>query len=400
MKISGLLRVLAMAALLAAACGAVNPPVAAKPTASTLGATPVASGYPSPAATNSPTPSATSHPTPRATPTAPLLGHCPAIQASTPANRNLALVSLRGSDGYIVRDITDITHPKAISNLGIGISPPSFVSAAAIAYGAEAGLVCVPLIGSPETTVVNKQAFIDSFAWSPDGDSVVYLTATASGGTAHQLSGGHDRVLAGTLKPGPAVGCETQFCSLTDSADFGLSYSPDGTTISLVDSVLSVSTFRLWSSGGKVLNNSDSKSRSMSAWSGDSFYFGGNGVEVWRAGVTSSFLPGVSWIRPKASPAGGQIVYATRDAQGWHHTFVVDIATKQVRELKKGRSQPAFLTSRYVWYKGERSCVAADQCPPGWGVVASGKTYIYDLQTGTETESVITQIFDVWPHPA
>jgi hypothetical protein len=71
-----------------------------------------------------------------------------------------------------------------------------------------------------------------------------------------------------------------------------------------------------------------------------------------------------------------------------------------VRELKKGRSEPAFLTSRYIWYKGERACVAADYCPTGWAVAESGKTYIYDLQTGTETESVITHVFDVWPHPA
>jgi hypothetical protein len=71
-----------------------------------------------------------------------------------------------------------------------------------------------------------------------------------------------------------------------------------------------------------------------------------------------------------------------------------------VRELKKGRAEPAYLTSRYIWYKGERACVAADQCPPGWGVVASGKTYIYDLVTGTETASIIDQVFDVWPHPA
>jgi hypothetical protein len=30
----------------------------------------------------------------------------------------------------------------------------------------------------------------------------------------------------------------------------------------------------------------------------------------------------------------------------------------------------------------------------------SGKTYIYDLNTGTEFESVITDIADVWPHSA
>ena len=139
----------------------------------------------------------------------------------------------------------------------------------------------------------------------------------------------------------------------------------------------------------------------MSSWSGHTFYFpGADGVDMWRDGVTSSFLRGVQWIGPNASPAGGQIVYATQDAQGWSHTFVVDTASRKVQELKKGRSAPAFLTSRYIWYRGERACVPADYCPRGWKVVASGKTYIYDLADRTETESIITAVFDVWPHPA
>jgi hypothetical protein len=314
--------------------------------------------------------------------------------------RNLALVNLRGSYDMVVRDITDINHAATIGNLG-QISVANFVSATQVSYATDSGLVCAPLSGSPVRAVATKPGFINSFAWSPDGSALVYLTSSNSGaGSVHQVRGGTDRVLSGTLPADPPVGCETQFCSLTDSWDFGLSYSPDGRTISLVDSVLNVSAFRLWSSRGYVLNKSDSRSRAFSAWSGNSFYFRGKGVEVWRGGVTSSFLPGVFWIRPKASPAGGQIVYATKDSGGWHHTFVLDIATKQVRELNKGRSEPAFLTSRYIWYKGERACVAADQCPPGWGVVASDKTYIYDLNTGSETDSIITQVYDVWPHPA
>ena len=65
------------------------------------------------------------------------------------------------------------------------------------------------------------------------------------------------------------------------------------------------------------------------------------------------------------------------------------------------RSEPVFLTSRYIWYQGERDCVPADGCgtnPPFHP--ASGKTYIYDLQDGTETGSVITSVADVWPHAA
>jgi hypothetical protein len=199
----------------------------------------------------------------------------------------------------------------------------------------------------------------------------------------------------------PAVGCESQYCSGTDTWDFRLSYSPNGAYISLVTSIANVSVFRIWTSNGTLLKSSNSQSPFMSAWSSNGLYFrDASGVQVWNAGVTSPVLPGVAWITPKASPGGGQIVYATRDSQGFHHTFVLETATKITRELKKARSAPVFITSRYIWYQGERSCVAADQCPPGWTVVASGKTYIYDLLTGTETESIITGVIDVWPHAA
>jgi hypothetical protein len=311
------------------------------------------------------------------------------------------LVTLRGSYNIVVRDVSDISHPKTVGNLG-QISVPAFVGATEVSYAGDNGFVRAPLAGSPKTPLATSPGFINyAFTWSPDGNTLIYLTLSNSGMVLHQLSGGVDRVLDGSLPVMPAVGCESQFCSLTDTWDFALSYSPDGTTISMVASVANLSAFRLWASDGRLLKSSSTQSPFMSAWSGSGLYFRDTkGVEVWRGGVTSPFLPGLAWIRPKASAAGGQIVYETRDAQGWAHTFVVDTNTRQVRELKKARSEPVFLTSRYIWYKGERSCVAADYCPTGWSVVASGKTYIYDLQDGTETESIISSVSDVWPHAA
>jgi len=106
-------------------------------------------------------------------------------------------------------------------------------------------------------------------------------------------------------------------------------------------------------------------------------------------------------FEPAWSPDGTQIVFTVRDSSGWGHIRVVDTATKQVRELKSARTDAVFLTSRFIWYEGERACVAADVCgaqPPTHPL--NDKTYIYDLETGTETESVITQVYDVWPHAA
>src|SRR2546429_588381 len=103
----------------------------------------------------------------------------------------------------------------------------------------------------------------------------------------------------------------------------------------------------------------------------------------------------------KASPGGGQIVYAVRDSSGWAHTYVVDTTTRTVREIKATRAEPIFLTSRYIWYRGESACTEADFCGPQPPFhPSSGKTYVYDLQEGTETESVITSVIDVFPGAA
>jgi hypothetical protein len=370
MKSADWIRALAVTAVLASACGS-SPTVANAPSASVSpSASASASGSPSP----TPTPV-----------------------------RSLALVTLRGSDSYVVRDLTDINHPKTVSNLG-AISAPVFVSGTELSYANDTGLFRMPLSGSPKTLVVKGGGTGD---WSQDGKAVVYTTLTPTESctgttTVHQLRAGHGQVL-GSVPSGGCGDCQTiSNCGFTNFLDFRLLYSPDGSLISLVTTGFSGSSFRVWSSAGAVLQGDGSRGGTMSAWSGPSLYFRDEkGVEVWRAGTISLFLPGVAWLRPRASSAGGQIVYTVRDSGGWGHVYVVDTTTKKVRELKSARSDAVFLTSRYVWYQGERACTAAEECgahPPFHPL--SGKTYIYDLQTGTETESIITGVSDIWPHPA
>jgi len=277
--------------------------------------------------------------------------------------------------------------------------PSRFVSASDIAYiDGDGNLIRLAYAGSAKVTVARCAGLFD---WSPDGTAVVYAAITDAGMTVHRLSAGYDLVL-GSVPGIPAVGCEQiANCFGADTWDVSLSYSPDGRYISLVDSIANTSTFRLWTPDGKLVKSSDSNSSFMSVWSGGSLYFrDAAGVQVWRDGVVSSFLPGVAWIRPKASPAGGQIIYDARDAQAWDHTYVVDTASGKVRDLGKAHSGPAFLTSRYVWYQGQRPCVASDFCGTRVAGVENGKTYIFDLQAGTESGSIITNLVDVWPHAA
>ncbi len=341
-----------------------------------------------------------SHPSatgPKPTPTARV---CAAVQpvprfaATPPSNRNLVLGKLSGSDRTVVRDVTDATHPKTLGTFDLPQTRPRFVSATDVSYVDQDGKLIRLAFSSSSITVV--AACAGQFDWNADGSAVVYTTQSDSGASLHQLSAGHDMAI-GTLPMESAVGCESQSCA--DGWDSRLSYSPDGASISLLRNISSF-VFRIWTSDGRLVKTFDSQLATMSAWSGKSLYFRDDkGVEVWRDGAISLFLPGVAWIRPKASPSGGQIAYEARDSAGLAHVYVVDTGTAKVRDLGKGRAEPVFITSSWIWYEGERLCISGDQCPVA-PTILTGKTYIYDLQDSSETESRITTVYDVWPHPA
>ena len=373
-------RVLVVAALIATGCGSSAVPVAVKSVSS-------------PRQVQTPSPSPTGAPSPRP-------GVCMA-----PSHPCLALATLRGSNQIVVRDVTDIAHPKTVGTLGpnpdqVGYGQPSaeFVNATELSYvggdadpfyGLPTGLFRRSVAGSAGAEVVKGSQAVMAFAWAPDGSALTYLTAGTAGMDLHQLRGGQDRVVA-SLPPLPAGGCEVSPCpgpfqNPADNWDFRLAYSPDGASISLVQNGIR-SLFRLWTSAGAPIASADDAGRTMSVWSGSALFFrDSTGVQMWHDGLTSSFLPGVAWIRPKASADGSQIVFEARDAQGSAHVYVVDVGSRKVRDLGKSRAEGAFLTDRYVWYQSEAS---------------SGKTYIYDLESATEAESIITAVFDVWPHGA
>src|SRR5438270_4925641 len=96
----------------------------------------------------------------------------------------------------------------------------------------------------------------------------------------------------------------------------------------------------------------------MGVWSGsDLFFRNATAVQRWSAGVMKPFLPGTAWLHPRSSPSGGQIVYAVRGGDGLPYVNVADTANGATRQLSnQPRSMPAFLSPRYVWYRGERLC--------------------------------------------
>jgi len=323
----------------------------------------------------------------------------------------------------VVRDITDITHPSTVGVVGaapapIGIGPAlegssgQFASSTQVAYlggkaddyyGLPTSLIRAPLAGSPTTSVLSGSRGVIVFAWSPDGNSLAYLTPTDfTAVELHQVNANDDRLLA-TLPRIAVGGCEVAPCpgpfqNPGDTWDFRLAYSPDGKYISMVQNGIT-SYLRIFTTDGKQVAATDSSGTTMSVWSGNSLYFRDSvGVEVWRNGAVSTVLRGVSWIRPKASSDGRFIVYEARQL-GAANVFVLDTATGQVRALGAG-SEPAFLTSGYVWFETEPPCVPSGNCQAGFPGIATGKTYVYVLQDGSRHESDITSVIDVWPHPA
>lgn len=334
------------------------------------------------------------------------------------AGRSLALVTLRGSDQVVVRDVTDIAHQTSIgtvssAQIAVGAIEPAvaFACSSLLAYlgldtsGLPTSVYTTPLAGSPSSAVISGNLPILAFAWRADGGALAYITRVDES-ALHILQDGRDRAVGPAPLPGLVGGCESAPCppalqnqNPPDNWDVRLAYSPDGAYISLVQTSLN-SNLRIWTSDGGLVTSLDQQATTMSVWSGTSLYFrDAHGVAVWRDGSITSFLPGVAWIRPKASPDGSHLVYSARDANGAAHVFVVDTNSRQTRDLGSARAEPAFLTSRYVWYQAEPACTATGACSahrPGTAT-ATGKTYVYDLVDGTETESAITAVLDVWP---
>jgi hypothetical protein len=264
----------------------------------------------------------------------------------------------------------------------------------------------MPLSGSAPESATPCSDSIVAFAWSPDGQSFTYLVELPDWASNpahaefqwHLVSGGADRV----------IGTAPLWCHCgagSDNNTLAVGFSADGKFVSLVDYLQFGSTVQVRRLDGSSVGvdirreRNDPNPVTMGVWSGIDFFFrDSQGVQKWHAGAITQFLPGVAWLHPWASPAGGQIVYAARGSDGLGHVYVVDTMSGRGQQLSgQPRVSPIFLTARYVWYRGERLCT-----PNESGICHSttltGKTYIFDLQSGAEWESRITAVADVWPH--
>jgi len=395
MKTRTLLSVVAVAAALTA-CGGSSTTVSLHSPAvsSSAGSSPGAGG-------GSPAPFPT--PSQAGSGVSPATAHCTAPPS---AGEQLALVSLRGVPGVVVRDITDLGHPTTRCTI-TGGSQFQFVSATKVSYIALAsgnqgapGALYVFDAATGSTALVRSWAYTGFagtvYSWSPDGSRLSYLSSDTTGLTLHLLSGAGDRVLAtlGTI-PGRGVSA--------DSDDAMTGYSADGQYVAMEQTFAGTTRIQV----NHVSDSTITYSRNdgtMAVWagSGAKLYFRtASGVMSWDpSGGVATAVSGLTWIRPHASPDGRRIAFSTLNAQQNHVGQVLDVTSNTVGSLSPNpRVGAAFLNATLVWYAGETPCTTASPCGLG-GPPLSGPTYIFDLGDGVETGSIDTAFYDAWPHVA
>ncbi|HYL08169.1 MAG TPA: hypothetical protein VEU76_06445, partial [Candidatus Udaeobacter sp.] len=146
---------------------------------------------------------------------------------------NLEIVRLKGSTTFVVRDITNILNPQTVATFDG--SAPQFINQTDVSFVRGPALMRMSVCGPPAVAVIASPAhglYQDSYAWSPDGASVAYVTSAGTTGELHILSGGHDQTLATVPGLVASQSCASQSCA--DQSDIRLLYSPDGADISFV----------------------------------------------------------------------------------------------------------------------------------------------------------------------
>jgi hypothetical protein len=324
-----------------------------------------------------------------------------------PAGHELALVTLRNTSGVIVRDITDLANPVTRCVIKGGGIYFRFVNATHISYivTADSGVGALYLVDMLTRTTSLVRAWTNEgslywvYAWSPDGKTLTYLSSNGDRVTWHLLSAAGDVTLSdlGSV-PGRGVA--------PNSDDAMVGFSADGKYVALEN------TFSNASSAARpfqIVRLSDRKlvySRTdgtMATWgrTGATFYFRTTkGMESWDpiGGTKVVTFQGFSWIHPWPSADGKRIAYVDADNVGYHYPGYVQLSDGQAIRV---RSRPAtgavFLNSRLMWYQEEAACSGSSVCGLGEPKL-TGRTYIYDVVARTETASIITALFDVWPH--
>jgi len=337
-----------------------------------------------------------------------------------PTGHELALVTLRNSPEVVVRDISDISTPVTRCSFKtclqycqtFGPTVMRFVNATRISYivndGQGHGAMYLADLQTRTTKLIRTWSDDDGsyywvYAWSPDGNTLTYLSSTDW----------RVRSAAGDLSLG-RLGTMPGYNFNVDSDSEMVGFSADGQYVALDQSVMPQQNPYRPASLFQVVRLSDHKlvySRTdgaMATWAANSarlYFRTSSGIQAWdpSSGV-QVVAPGLAWINPWPSADGKTIVYSTVDAKGNHFPNYLRLTDQPVTLVQLSvlpQAGAGFLKSTLVWYAGEQVCGPTVQC--GYnetnlnGPPPTGLTYIHDLATGTVSTSIIATFIDSWP---
>jgi len=382
------------ALLMLAACGGspVVTPTASIPAASPSPSPVASAGFPSPSP---------------GTLTPPPLSVTCATQI--PAGHELVLVTLRNTSGVIVRDISDLAHPVTRCTIKGGGIYFRFVDATHISYivtadNGDGALYLMDMLTRTTSLVrawANEGSLYWVYAWSADGTTLTYLSSNGDKVAWHLLSAAGDVTLSdlGSI-PGRGVDANN------DDAMVG--FSADGKYVAL-EQTFTTAASAPGQPPFQIVRVSDHKlvySRTdgtMATWArtGATLYYRTKaGVQLWdpTTGTKTVVFQGFRWIHPWPSADGKRIAYVDLDGVGNHYPGYIQMSNGQpIRVSSRPRAGAAFLNSTLIWYAEESVC--GSQCGLGEPKL-TGRTYLYDVVAKTESASIITALFDSWPHSA
>ena len=322
-----------------------------------------------------------------------------------PFDHALALVTLIGSDRTVVRDVSNPARGRTVCTFAVRLENARFVSPTRVGYvlvggGPAAAIYIADLAaGSTRLVITVPDGVLGLPAWSPDGNSFSYVDeGSDSGPEWHLITNGTDRTLI-TLPIEKLVDINP------DWADVYLSFSGDGTKVAFLQRLAGspsgdpFATLDISDLSGTSLIHVTGVT--MATWSRQYLYFYDSGLDIVRffqPGTTVLGGVGLSpqWIQPSSSPDGRYIAYTTQLSSGAHHVRLYDTNPSTDNALSPGpRVGAVFLSQNLIWYAEETPCQSI--CPMG-GPAQTGKTFIYELSSGTESPSVISFVYDSWPH--